>query len=107
LGFSQNRFLSNRKEVFPLFLQNGWTDRLENFSISSSAKLGAYFFFLRNLVSKKLAAFTKFILAKKKGFWQWLQYFASPDVYRRYFSKKKYKPRLGSVYLKKNFSSIP
>jgi hypothetical protein len=45
------------------------------------------FFFFEIWFQKNLAAFTKFLLAENKGFWQWLQYFPSPDFCRRYFKK--------------------
>jgi hypothetical protein len=67
LSFSQNRFLSNRKRVFPLFLENGWTDQVEYFFMSSSAKLGCVFFF-EMWFQKNSTAFTKFLLAEKNDF---------------------------------------
>jgi hypothetical protein len=79
-----------REKSFLPFLQNGWTGQGENFFMSSSAKLGCLFFFLRNLVSEKLGSLYKILTSEKKGYWQWLQYFASPDVCKRYFPKKRH-----------------
>jgi hypothetical protein len=69
LGFSQNRFLSNRKKLFPFFSKTAGSIRVKNFFISNSAKLGCLFFFFFEIwFQKNLAAFTKFLLAKKRLF---------------------------------------
>jgi hypothetical protein len=49
-------------------------------------------FFLPDVVSKKIDSLYKILTSGKKGFRQWLQYFASPDVCRQHFSKKHTHP---------------
>jgi hypothetical protein len=100
--FLKNRFCSNRKKVFPLFLQNGWTDRVENFFMSSSAKLGCVFFcFFQMWFQKNLGAFTKFLRAEKKVFDSIFSILLLLTFVDGIFQKKKHAPRLGCSYHKK------
>jgi hypothetical protein len=64
--FFSKSVLSNRKKVSPLFLQSGWTDRVENFFMSSSARMGCVFCFLRNVVSKKFGSLYNILTIEKK-----------------------------------------
>jgi hypothetical protein len=59
LIFSQNQFLKEMTEVFPLFLSNSWTDRAQIFFPITSAKLGCAIFFLLNVASIKFGSLYK------------------------------------------------
>jgi hypothetical protein len=53
-GFSQNRFLSNKKPVFPLFLGHLRSDRAEIFFGDTSTNLGGILFFLLISLTNKI-----------------------------------------------------
>jgi hypothetical protein len=63
LSFSQNRFLSNRKKVFPFFSKTAGPIRLKIFLWVVQSNWGVYFFFLEIWFQKNVAAFTKISLA--------------------------------------------
>jgi hypothetical protein len=88
LRFSQNQFLTRKTSFSPFFFKMVRPIGLKIFLWVIWLKWGAFFLF-KMLFLKSLAAFRKLLTLKKHGFWQCLQYFASPDVSNRYFSKRQ------------------
>ena len=104
LGFSQNQFFSDRKEVFPLFLPNGWADRAQNFFASTLVKLGCEFFFVsRNLVSKKFGRSYKTQILQKKRFSARFSVFCFSCLMKTIFFKKKHTHSNSTKLLAKKF----
>ena len=65
--FSKFSLYQNQRS-FPLFLQNGWTHRAQNFFTSTLTKLGCVFFFYKMFSLKNLAAFRKTGTIEKNRF---------------------------------------